>query len=98
MKSYLKTYLGYRCDDTVKEYWQSLKDCFICMGRSDIDLLTLKYVTKRMDHINNSEYFVKDTQERKYLMGFNFWTWYELYNGNISYKEEYEKETEVMVD
>lgn len=98
MKNYLRKYLGQNCEDTIKEYWQCLKDYFICVSRSDVDLFSMKYKTSKMDHINNSEYFPKDTQRLKYLMGFNFWTWSELYFGNIKYKDEYEKEAEIEVD
>ncbi|SFS83230.1 WavE lipopolysaccharide synthesis [Succinivibrio dextrinosolvens] len=98
MKHYLKTYLSKDCSDSVYEYWQCLKDYFICMSRADVDLFTLKYRTARMDHVNNSEYYSKDSDVLKYLMGFDFCSWFCLYKGDITYKDKYEQELEIKVE
>ena len=95
-KSYLKNYLGRECTDTVKEYWESVKEFFICVGRDEIGLFTRKYDYSCMDHINGSEYSVEDNMKTKKMMNFDFWMWFNLYSGNLKYKEEYEKETDVI--
>lgn len=97
IKHYLKNVLGQTCSDTVQEYWQCLRDYFICMGREDIDLLSTKYEYSRMEHINNSEYMVGDNIERKYLMAFDYCDWHNLYFGLVEYKAEYEKEVNTVV-
>lgn len=95
MKNYLMKYLGQRCTDTVKEYWECLKKYFICIERDEIGLFSMKYDYSMMDHINASEYSMDDNENKKTMLGFSFWLWMNLYMGNITYKEEYEKELEV---
>lgn len=95
LKNYLCNYLNCTCNDTVKDYWQCLKDYLICLDRKDIDLFTPKYEYNYMEHIVNSEYDVNDNDYKKTLMGFNFWTWLNLYTGTLQYKTEYEQEMDV---
>lgn len=95
LKTYLINCLNYNCNDTIKDYWQCLKDFFICLDRKDIDLFTPKYEYNYAEHIANSEFAFNDDKHNKVLMGFNFWTWLNLYTGIFQYKTEYEKEMDV---
>ena len=95
-KHYLSS-LGQQCSDTIKEYWQCVKDYYILIDRSQIDLFTEKYNYSNKEHVNNSEYIASDDSEKKLTMIFDFANWLNLYSGSLEYKPEYEKELETKL-
>lgn len=95
LKNFLKDTLGQPCTDTIQEYWQCLKNYFICVDRNMLDLFWIKYPYSRMEHINDSNYIKNDSAKTMTTMNFGFANWLGLYTGAIIYKETYEREMEI---
>lgn len=91
LKHYLTDKLGRTCEDTVKAYWQAVKDCLICLGMKDVDLLWPKYDIKYELNYFYGDYFYGSKVPPLSEMGFDFINWFCLYNGSLQYRDEYEK-------
>ena len=92
LKHYLENYLNYKCEDTIYSYWKSVKDYFICFSIKEADILWRKYETKYELNLFYGEYFRNlDSAKSMATMSFDFMNWFNLYNGVLEYKPEYEK-------
>lgn len=94
MKHFLADKLGFKCDNTIRDYWDSLRKYYVCIDRNMLDLLTPKYNYRHMDHVCNSEYFLDDSIIQKKTLHFGFLEWMNLYSGKMKYKECYESEAD----
>lgn len=90
IKQYLNN-LGFKCDDTVKSYWNALKSYFICLDFRTVDLYWPKYEMKYAEHAISGAYFGSDSEEELRTENFDFVNWFNLYSGSLQYKPEYEK-------
>lgn len=94
LKHYLQDKLGRTCENTVKAYWEAVKDCLLCFGMKDVDLLWPKYDIKyELNHFYG-DYFYGNEVPALSEMGFDFINWFCLYSGSLQYRAEYEKYAE----
>lgn len=92
LKHYLQDHLGYDCEDTVKAYWEAVKDYLICYSMKEADILWPKYNGQYESNFLFGEYFgANDSDEHMATMCFDLPNWLNLYFGTLKYKEEYEK-------
>lgn len=91
IKHYLKDRLGRKCENTIEQYWQAVKECFICFGMKDVGLLWPKYDVKYELNYFYGEYFPGSDIPLLSEMGFDFMNWFDLYSGSLKYDKEYEK-------
>lgn len=97
LKKFLKKYTSMCVNDSIKCYWEAIKDYFICMDRSLIDLYIVKYDYSHMDHVSNGTYFKNDDSERNLTNKFGFVEWLNLYYGDAKYEDEYEKKADIAL-
>ncbi len=93
LQNYLKE-IGIECDSTIKDYWESLKNYFVCIDRKCIDLVWPKYDGQYLTHEFYGDYFLDDSEDGLKTMNFDFANWLNLYSGTLLYKPHYEQ----MVD
>lgn len=95
LKHYCNDVLGLHYGNTLAAYWDVVKKCLICYGMNDIDLMWNKYD----DTFYNSSWYVPaykaDSIDSLYSMYLDFFTWLNLYTGNLKYDPCYEKYTNV---
>ena len=49
--------LGYKCDNSVRDYWNGVKNEMICVGQKDLDLIWPKYEDKYRLHHCYGDYY-----------------------------------------
>lgn len=98
LKRYCKDYLKLSGEDTVKEYWNVIKNYIICYGMKDVDLMWTKYdYCYNLNTYSSAYYDGKDSSKYLRTMCFDFFNWFNLYVGNIKYDERYEKYADVAL-
>lgn len=98
LKRYCRDILDISCEDTVKSYWEIVKNNLICYGMNDIDLTWSKYDRLYDMNFYSSRYYgATDSPMRLDTMCFDFHTWLNLYMGNIKYDPDYEKYADVTL-
>lgn len=95
IKEYLRQ-LGYKCDNSIKDYWNGVKNEMICVGQKDLDLIWPKYEDKYRLHHCYGDYYEDDSPEKMKTENFDFVNWLNLYSGILEYKPEYEKYADVV--
>lgn len=95
LRNYAVSYLGSSGECTVKEHWNILKNYFICLDKSMVDIFTPKYDYCRSENIGHGLYFKQDNEEHNETMGFGYANWLNLYSGKLNYSAEYEKKADV---
>ncbi len=91
MKHYFKDVIGYPCSDTVKEYWNIVKNHLISLDSKTIGLMWNKY--NRRFELNRfwGDYFGNlDNENIMATLNFTFTNWLNLYSGTMKYQSEYE--------
>ncbi len=87
-KNYINNTRSYPPDNTIADYWEILKNSFICISFNDLDLIWLK------NYQINNDYLFKDNDKKTLFYNFDFQNWLSLYSDNIKYNpifEEYSK-------
>lgn len=98
MKHYCEDVLGLECNNTVADYWDIIRNYFICYGMKDIDLMWNKYDKLYDLNFYSSAYGGSaDSSERLSTMCFDFFNWFNLYTGNIQYDKRYERYADVAL-
>lgn len=92
MKNYCINILGLSGEDTVEEWWNVNKNYLISFGKKDVDLIWNKYGKKYDYNFNAAAYFGRnDSSEKLLTMCFDWFNWFNLYLGNITYDKTYER-------
>jgi hypothetical protein len=94
LREYLKK-TGAEYGVSVKDYWLFLRDRMILIDKSIIGLYWPKYESRYCEHMRNGSY----STAHAHISGFNFdfASWLCLYNGDLLYKEEYEKYLDLLM-
>ena len=95
IKEYMRK-LGYKCDNSIRDYWNGVKNEMICVGQKDLDLICPKYEDKYRLHHCYGDYYEDDSKEKMKTENFDFVNWLNLYSGTLEYKSEYEKYADVV--
>lgn len=94
MKRYFES-LGYKGDNSVKDYWECLRSYMICLDKKTLNLMWPKYPNHVEGHTYYGDYFIHDIEGRYKTLNFDFLTWFNLYSGTLTYNVEYEKFADV---
>jgi hypothetical protein len=95
LKSYLKS-IGEPTDVTVKDYWQDMKNCFICCDWKMLGLIWPKNHYDEQSNLFNGDYFLDDEKATNKASNLDFATWFSLYTNEIKYNPIYEKEIDTV--
>lgn len=95
MVSYLEK-LGHKCDFTVRDYWETVKNYLICIDRKTINLQWPKYESKYQENAYNGDFFFDDDEKTLKTMNFDFVNWLNLYSGTLQYSSKYEDYANVI--
>lgn len=90
IKTYIEKYSKKKVKNSVKDYWEFVKNYLICVSWDDIGLFWYKY-----NYQNESDIFhlfeERDTYDRYLQYNWTFQNWLNLYMDRISYKNEFEE-------
>lgn len=81
---------GGEYDNTIKSYWQFVKENMILIDKSMIKLYWPKYDTRYCEHIRNGNYSIEELNKKNRLSNFGFSSWLALLNGDLIYEESFE--------
>ncbi len=97
LKNFLKNHTSEVINDTVNSYWDSIKNYFLCVDVSMIDLYINKYEYSHNDNVIYGTYFENDDETRLLTHKFGFCEWLNLISGSMDYKDNYEVFSEVFL-
>ena len=90
IKTYIEKYSKRKVKNSVKDYWEFVKNYLICVSWDDIGLFWYKY-----NYQNESDIFhlfeERDSYDRYLQYNWTFQNWLNLYMDRISYKNEFEE-------
>lgn len=90
IKSYIEKYSGKKVENSVKAYWDFVKNYLVCVSWDDIGLFWFKY-----NYQNESDIFhlyeERDNNKRYLQYNWTFQNWFNLYNEKIEYSSNIEK-------
>lgn len=82
--------MGHKCDYTVADYWECVKKYLLCVEKSSLEIVHLKYDYKYERNYYDNEFFFEDRKELPKTYQFDFYTWLGIYDGALKYKKGYE--------
>ena len=90
MKNYISCCGMYSIDNSVKKYWDFVKDYLICLSFSDVQLFWPKYEKHFNENEITLEFSPNDKEEVLLTYNWTFSNWLSLYCGKIIYDSSYE--------
>lgn len=75
---------------TLESYWNHLKSQYIILSREDLAVYWPKYLTRYDEAERMGTYYADDSEEKCLSYNWDYIRWYNLYNGTLTYKKEYE--------
>lgn len=83
--------MGGNNECTVKAYWQFVKNHMITIHRDEVGMFWPKYEGRYSENTQNGSYYPVEEEGAFHCYNFDFVRWLSLYQGTLSYCEEYEK-------
>lgn len=90
MESYANK-IGCRVENTVRCYWEFLRECLIGISTEEIGLYWRKYSRNVVENTWIHSYEPSDSAEQMLTYNLNFVNWMSIYTGSLKYNSEFER-------
>jgi hypothetical protein len=90
-KNYVSKANTIKIDETVKGYWDFVKNNTICVSHDEVQLSWPKYKSECIENFINMSYLPKDNKDQCLCYTWNFSNWLGVYTGRIRYNSSYER-------
>lgn len=82
---------------TVEAHWRFMKNHMIMLSKDELGLYWPKYDERYTENTINGTYYPEEVEDSYHCYNFDFIRWLALYSGTMTYKPEYERLSEYVL-